>query len=351
MTPSDILSLLKNLSTEEQAKLIETHISWVILTHEFAYKFKKPMRYSFLNYSRLQRRKFYCEREVELNSRFSDIYLDIVPVYREKNSVQLGKGSQLIDYGVKMLKLDGDFQMNRMIKKNRVTTQQMSKLARKIAEFHQNAEVIRGGFSSRDLSQKFNDIRVIKPFLHKEVGLLAEERINEAILESNHFIDRKIALFKNRVKGGFVKDLHGDLHSKNIFLYKDPILFDCIEFNDAFRKLDILDELAFLCMDLEAREREDLSVSFLKAYLEISPVIRNYDEDLLFTYYKCYRANVRAKVNALRAKQTKDTSERTFFLKEVSKYLSLMSKYKNQFSRNTSIDTSQVLTEQNHPSV
>lgn len=337
MTSTEIKALVKSLSVEEEAQLIETHISWVILTHEFAYKFKKPIRYSFLNYGKLIHRKYYCEREVELNNRFSEIYLDVVPVYRKNNTVQL-KGGEIIDYGVKMLKMNADFQMDRMLKRGLVKSKQMKKLAHKIANFHRDAKIIRKPFSPRDLSSKFDDIKIVKDFLYQEIGMHAVQLVNDAILDNNHFISSNIHLFENRVKYGFVRDLHGDLHAKNIFLYKKPILFDCIEFNDSFREIDILNEIAFLCMDLEASGNYELCKTFVKEYLGIFPVMSNPGEEKLFTYYKCYRANVRAKVNALRAKQAKDQQTKKALLQEVQKYLNLMTRYLDQFNGSSSIE-------------
>ncbi|MEP1096597.1 MAG: hypothetical protein ABJG78_15885 [Cyclobacteriaceae bacterium] len=338
MTATEIQSLVQSLSKEEKAELIETHISWIILTSEFAYKFKKPMRYSFLNYSKPMKRKFYCQQELELNSRYSNIYLDVVIVYRNGDSVQLAKGDEVIDFGVKMLRMNPEFQMDRMIEKDLVTTKHVAKLARKIAGFHQKAEVVKTPFCPREASFKFEDIRTVKSFLYRELGLKADRQINEAILESKHFINSHVHLFENRIKYGFVRDLHGDLHSKNIFLYKDPIVFDCIEFNDDFRQIDVLNEIAFTCMDLEAFGREDLNAQFIATYLEAFPVMSSHEEEQLFSYYKCYRANVRAKVNALRAKQASNEKEKHRLLEEVTKYLNLMTAYKDQFGGSYSLE-------------
>lgn len=348
MTPTEIQSLVQSLSTDEKVELIQTHISWVILTPEFAYKFKKPIRYSFLNYSKPMKRKFFCQRELELNSRYSNIYLDVIIVYRKGDSIQLTKGGEVVDFGVKMMRMNPDFQMDHLLKNNLVTANHIKKLAFKIAGFHKNAEVIRTPFSSRKETFKFEDIGGVKLFLDRELGSKAEQQINEAILESNHFISSNIPLFENRVKYGFIRDLHGDLHSGNIFLYKDPIVFDCIEFNDDFRQIDVLSETAFLSMDLEAFGREDLSDEFMAAYREAFPAMSSDEDEQLFAYYKCYRANVRAKVNALRAKQAGSQKEKQRLLKEVTKYLNLMTKYKNEFSRSYTTETMDTIHDQSH---
>lgn len=132
---------------------------------------------------------------------------------------------------------------------------------------------------------------------------------------------------RERVLNGFCRDVHGDLHSGNIFLYKSPILFDCIDFNDTFREIDILDELAFLCMDLEAHQKSGMAKLFLKAYRTNLECIFNAEDKLLFNYFKCCRANVRAKVSAVGATQAQDDRTYRQSVRAWKKYLRLMKKY------------------------
>ncbi len=132
---------------------------------------------------------------------------------------------------------------------------------------------------------------------------------------------------ERRLKSGFFRDCHGDLHTRNIFLLPEPQPFDCIEFNDDYRQIDTLNEVAFLCMDLDAMGRQDLSEVFIKHYNRLFTVMRNEEERKLFVYYKCYRANVRAKVNSLRARSTEDSIAKTKALAEARKYLFLMEGY------------------------
>ncbi|MBP6680728.1 MAG: hypothetical protein KA166_06020, partial [Saprospiraceae bacterium] len=143
------------------------------------------------------------------------------------------------------------------------------------------------------------------------------------------FLNEHQGLFSRRVDDGWVRDCHGDLHSRNIFLYARPILFDCIEFNDEFRQIDILDELAFFCMDLEAAGFDELSKSFMTFYFAKDQAGFGKEEQMLFTYYKGYRANVRAKVNALRAMQA-EGPVRQQNLADVKKYLDLLDQYMSE---------------------
>jgi hypothetical protein len=151
--------------------------------------------------------------------------------------------------------------------------------------------------------------------------------IDRAIDSSDAFIEKHQGLFTTRLKAGFFRDCHGDLHSRNIFLLPDPQPFDCIEFNDEYRQIDVLNEVAFLCMDLDAFGRTDLADLFLDYYNTLFPTIRREEERRLFIYYKSYRANIRAKVNSLRARSAGNDEGRRLSLVEVAKYLALMDRY------------------------
>lgn len=309
-------------------RLIETHISWVILTKQFVFKIKKKMQYSFLDFSTMYKRKFYCDRELLLNTRISDIYLDVLPIKQEGNSLRVGVGTgEIIDYTVRMKRLQTAKQMNHLLQKDLVSQGQMTVLAEKIAHFHQKADIISTPFNITQAKNEFNDILSVIHWVKINLESEYADLIEKTVKNSNTFLVRNENFIIDRIAKGFWRDGHGDLHSKNIFLYRDPIIFDCIEFNDAFRQIDVLNELAFFCMDLEAFQRADLSKQFMKTYLQIFPCLSGPKEEQLFNYYKCYRANVRAKVNCLRAMQTKDQDEAVKYLSEIRKYLKLMDSY------------------------
>ena len=315
-----------------KGKLVETHISWVILTKQFAFKIKKEMQYSFLNFSSLEKRKFYCHRELFLNSRFSDIYKEVLPIKKEGNHLYIGAGKgKTIEYTVRMKRLQTARQMNLLLAKNRVNKEQIKVLAKKIADFHRGAEIIHTPFNKTEAKNKFNDILNVKDWIKINLGNACVDSIEKGVMSSNAFLDQNEQCIEKRVAEGFCRDGHGDLHSKNIFLYKDPIIFDCIEFNDDFRQMDVLNEVAFFCMDLEAFQRKDLSKIFMETYLALFPCMKSQKEEKLFVYYKCYRSNVRAKVNALRAMQSVDIIEINKCCTEVEKYLKLMDQYREEF--------------------
>jgi aminoglycoside phosphotransferase family enzyme len=132
---------------------------------------------------------------------------------------------------------------------------------------------------------------------------------------------------QQRIDHGLKRDIHGDLHSGNIFLYRKPVLFDCIEFNDEFRQIDVLYEIAFLYMDFERFHHKPLAGAFLKEYTRHFPAFKEREDHLIFTYFKCLRANIRAKVHAMQLNHREYKKRSAFHFSETGKYLSLMNEY------------------------
>ena len=314
-------------------KLVETHISYVLLGSSLAYKFKKEIKYSFLDFSTLQKRKYFCERELVLNNRISTgVYLKVVPVRQQGKDLNIaGTGGKIIDYALKMKRLKDAKQMHLMLDKKRVNKDHIKALAVLIRKFHQQTTVIKNKFNQQHFATRFNDLLSVKDTITSSLGAAQAKIIEKAVRVSDKFLQSHYDLFTQRVEGGFVRDCHGDLHSRNIFLYRKPIIFDCLEFNDEFRQIDILDELAFFCMDLEADGFYTLSKAFTDHYFSKTKKQFGSREQLLFTYYKCYRANVRAKVNALRTLQADDPL-RNKRLEDVKKYLALMNTYLDELA-------------------
>lgn len=331
MTKEQIDNLLSGGKFPEETgkrDLIETHISWVILSDAFVYKIKKPVQYSFLDFSTPELRKYYCDREIELNKRLTkNVYLEVLPVRNEQNFIFIGgKEGTIIDYAVKMNKLDTEKQMDKLLTQHLVTESDIKTLAEKIASFHKNTTIIYEKDLS-DIGEKFNDLGAVKNFIIEQLGSTFGEMITDAITFSDEFMDKNKDLIAHRLREGFCRDCHGDLHSRNIFLLPEPVPFDCIEFNDDFRQIDVLNEVAFLCMDLDAFGHRDLSAMFLKYYNEFFPTMKTGSERNLFIYYESYRANIRAKVNALRARSATTNEEKTKALETSKKYLYLMESY------------------------
>jgi aminoglycoside phosphotransferase family enzyme len=307
--------------------LKETHISWVILTEQYAWKIKKPLQLSFLDFSTLEKRKYYCQREVELNKRLADgMYIKTCPIFKKDGLFSFtGEEKVILDYTVLMKRMDTAREMDRLLENNQVSTQDIEKLAGQIAAFHQKAAIIREPFDLQGLQQKFADIETVQEIIAEHLGRPARQLIIEVIKKSADFLSKHQTLFEDRVSGGFIRDVHGDLHTANIFLTEEPVVFDCIEFNDQLRRIDVLDEVAFLCMDLEAYGHKDLAELFYQQYLQHFPMLPTEESRMLFQYYKYYRANIRAKVSALKIKKSPRHDE------HMARYIRLMEKYLAEF--------------------
>ncbi len=169
MTRGDIHKLLSNgkfPETTVQTVLVETHISWVILCDQFVYKIKKPIMYSFLDFSTLEKRRFFCERELELNRRFSkNIYLEVLPIYERDGYYEIGgQAGEAMDYTLKMRKLDSERQMDVLLSKNKVNESDITILAERIAEFHKNTKSIHEK-NELYIREKFNNLDLLKEFI------------------------------------------------------------------------------------------------------------------------------------------------------------------------------------------
>lgn len=333
-------------------QLVETHISWVILSGDHVYKIKKPLRLHFLDFSTLELRKSYCEKEVMLNRRLmEDIYLGVLPVISRSGEIFVGQpgdspgrndrevrnkkgdagrqGEVVIDYAVHMQRMDDGRRMDKLLRTGQVTQRDMEMLAGKMAAFHKTAGVIHKK-DLRDIPDKFADLVSENSYLCEHMAMFDPQLISRAIALSTRFCEKHEKRVRERTEAGYVRDCHGDLHAGNIFLLETPQPFDCIEFNDDLRQIDVLNEIAFLCMDLEAFERKDLSERFLTSYLTHFSVLKKEEDEQLFIYYKSYRANVRAKINSLRARSARTGTERVAALTEAGKYLVLMNGYLQQ---------------------
>lgn len=331
MNEKEILSLAKNgLYKGEplEGELEETHISWVILTEKHAFKLKKPIKLSFLDFSTLKLRKTYCEKELMLNSRFTDIYEAVVPVYHSGSSWSFGEGQgEVVDYVVQMKRMSTFSRMDKMLRQNKVDMDNIKALAIQVAGFHKNTDIIRQPFELSTAMTLFNDIKTSKDLVKKKVGASHAETIKEAIKWSDSFLKQHTDRFQQRIDQGMLRDVHGDLHSGNVFLYNKPVIFDCIEFNDKYRQIDVLYEVAFMCMDLEAFQHPELAKVFLNTYSNNFPCFEVEEDQAIFNYFKCLRANVRAKVHALSIRQGQEDQEVQKHIDEVKKYINLMETY------------------------
>lgn len=280
----------------KKVKCIQTHISWVFLTGKYVYKVKKPVDFSFLDFSTLKKRKFYCQKELELNRRLSpEIYLKVLPITKMDEEMKVGGKGKIVDWALKMRQLPQKKIMQNLLKRDGVTKKTLKKLAKIIAKFHQKAEENKKYGSSQII--KFNwieNFKQTKEFIGKIISKNDFNYIEKKILD---FIEDNRISFQKRVKENKIRWCHGDFHSGNIFITDKIYIFDCIEFNKRFACQDVVSDVAFLAMDLEFHKKKCASDIFLKNYLKYTG---DFEMLNLLDFYKCYRAFVRGKVVSFR---------------------------------------------------
>jgi hypothetical protein len=284
-------------------RVIETHISYVLLTGEFAYKIKKAVDLGFLDFTTLEKRRLFCDEELRLNSRFArDLYLEVVPICGTPGSPRVAGDGDPIEFAVKMREFPQQALAERVLARGELTSLHIDALAECVADFHARAQPARDNdpYGAPEAiwaatAQNFAQIRNLQP----RASCLPVVDQLEAWSREEH--SRRREAFIGRRREGWVRECHGDLHLGNIVLLDGrPRLFDCIEFNPELRWLDVMNEAAFLVMDLRASARPDLAARFLNAYLEATG---DYGGLSVLRYYLVYRAMVRAKIGLMRARQ------------------------------------------------
>lgn len=284
-------------------ELVETHISWVFLTGRFAYKVKKPVNFGFLDFSTLARRLHFCHEELRLNNRLAgEIYIEVVPICGSPERAKVEASGEAFEYAVKMHQFDQSQLLSRQLEEGRLAEWQVDRLAAQTAELH--AGVARS--SSKDPhgtptlvhSPSLENFEQISPLLSSPQRL---ERLQTLGHWTEAEFIRLRACFVRRKENGYVRECHGDLHLGNVTQKGEEILlFDGIEFNDNFRWIDVMSEIAFLFTDLEHRGRPDFAWRYLNRYLELTGDFEGLD---LFRYYRLYRIMVRTKIDCLRLQQ------------------------------------------------
>jgi aminoglycoside phosphotransferase family enzyme len=281
----------------QKVELVQTQMSFLFLTGDYAYKVKKPVDLGYLDYTTLEKRRFFCHQELELNRRLCpDAYLEVVPVVSRHGQIYLGGEGDAIEYAVKMKQLPADRMMDKLLPRNLVTVDMVARVAEKLAAFHHNA-VTSPEISAYGKPEAIK-INTDENFTQTEKYInisIPSNRYRHIKAYTDNFLKSNKSLFQKRVEGGRIRDCHGDLHAAHVCLADGIYIYDCIEFNDRFRYGDVASEVAFLAMDLDRFRHADLSQAFVDAYVRLSR-----DEDLpqLLNFYKCYRAYVRGKVSS-----------------------------------------------------
>ncbi len=299
MTPEEIQRLVCSLSETETCELKETTLSWVLLTPSHVYKIKKPHQLSYVDMREMVVRKAMCKQELDLNRRTApDIYLGVKPIYQRGACFSFKGPGDIRDYAVYMRRLDNRFQADLMVGQADHTplTSQLESLGHTLTCFHQTAQQVHPPDPVGRQQADFNNILSLLGDYPQWLTQTQVNLIQQAVEMSDYFLSLNQESIKRRGQEGWIRDVHGDLHLGNIFLTEPPTLFDCLELDAGLRQIDILNELAFPVMDLEAHGRRDLAEILVTSYLESWPIVLSPFEQQLLAYFKLYRANVRAKV-------------------------------------------------------
>lgn len=313
----------------------ETHISKVFLTGAHAYKVKKAVNLGFLDFTTLEKRRYFCRQEVTLNRRLShNVYLDVLPITLEHGRYRLAGPGTCVEYAVRMNQLPEGRSMIRLLQAGNLDEASLEALAELLAGFYAGAGT--GGRINEVGSWETVRANCEENFSQTEefAGSILEERVYLIVRSATRaFLRRRRDLFERRIEKGMIRDCHGDLRAGHVYFTDTVQVIDCIEFNERFRYGDIASDLAFLAMDLDYEGFADIARGLLETYVR-----RTMDLDLfvLLDFYKCYRAFVRAKVNCLRLQDVSiNKQEADLLLARADEYMKLSYRYAVQFSRPT----------------
>lgn len=279
----------------------ETHVSRLYFVGDLVYKMKKPVDFGFLNFTSLDRRRFYCQEEVRLNQRLCpEIYLGIREIRQDGKKLRINGRGKIVDYAVVMKRLPEEQLLSHLLALNDPSLpEKMVLLAHRIADFHEKQEAFTSvtGSHLEVIRENWREnFSQTAPFIRQTILPRAYEILQCHVKD---FLREKESLLLRREKEGFVRDGHGDLHCQHICFTESICIYDCIEFNSRFRIADVLADLAFLLMDLEFRHRPDLAEILLKEYFGGNEQPEEITS--LLNFYKIYRAWVRGKVESFLA--------------------------------------------------
>ena len=315
----ELISLLSKNTHAYQHKVSriavqETHISWVILTGQFAYKIKKELKFGeILDFSTLSLRKKFCQKEVEINRVLcGDMYRAVVKIVKQKKRgqneegcirvVELKRKGKALDYAVKMLEIPQKFRMDNLLEKGKISSDTIDRLTSILVQFHSSTPTNRR-------IKNFGRPEFMKRKVKENFATLSKLTSINSKFESSLelFIITKRNLFLERIRDEKIRDIHGDLYLKNIFIMPDDkfYLYDRMEFNDSLRYADVAEDIAHLAMDLDFHGRGDLRKRLISDYMLQGKDTRL--QDIVY-FFMCYKACVRLKVSLFRAKGLEKTN-------------------------------------------
>jgi uncharacterized protein len=291
-----------------EVRAIQTHISWVFIASPFVVKVKKPVNLGFLDFSTLEKRHYFCRREIELNRRLCpEIYLDAVAIYKSTSGFSFNGEGEIVEYAVKMKELPDGWFLGELVEKNLVGEKEINRVISTLHRFYQSEtptpEIEQWGTPEKLKISTDENFAQVEPFIGKTISRSAFDAIRHF---TNRFYVGNGNLFRERIQQRRILDCHGDLRLDHVHLTPEATtIFDCIEFNDRFRFIDIANDLAFLAMDFDFKGRSDLGNLLLRN------AARKLDDAGMLkvaNFYKCYRAFVRGKVETIQATEKEATN-------------------------------------------
>lgn len=282
----------------EPIELIQTHVSYVLLSGDYAYKLKKPVNFGFLDFSTLEKRQHFCAEELRLNQRGApELYMEVLPITQVENQFQLGGMGQPVEYALKMHSFPQEALFITMFELGLLDETSMEELGCVVAQYHAKAQ-------TNDYIRTFGEVPQVRAAINENYeqtkkyigGPQSQVQFEETKQYTDSFFEERSHLFTSRIENNQIRECHGDLHLRNICLWQDKILlFDCIEFNEEFRFVDVMYDVAFTVMDLEARQCPDLGNAFLNTYVEQTG---DWEGLQVLPLYLSRQAYVRAKVSS-----------------------------------------------------
>lgn len=284
-------------------QIIQTHISCVALAGERVYKVKKPVDLGFADFSTLEKRRHFCEEEVRLNRRLcAAIYEGVVPIFRSEKGLTFEERGPVAEYAVRMRRLSEEHFLDRKLARGAIGPADLDRVVEKLAAFYRgqasSAETAEWGRTDRLRVSTDENFAQTEP----HIGVVLSRPAFEAIrYYTNRFYDYQATLINRRRAGGRIIDGHGDLRLEHVHLTPERVcLFDCIEFSERLRAVDVASDAAFLAMDLDFHRRPDLSSVFAA---RIADALSDPELLEMIDFYKCYRAYVRGKVEGMRSRE------------------------------------------------
>jgi len=331
-TQEQLLPLLLNPESyphrPHAVRLVQTHASFVFIAPPFVYKVKKPVNFGFLNFSTLEKRRHFCEREVALNRRLCpEVYLGVVPISTRNGRFVFGEGDQVVEYAVQMRKLADGYFLDQLVERDGVVPGDLNRIAITLKLFyegqHPTEEIEAWGRIDRLRISTDENFRQTREFIGHTISRPAFETIR---FYTKRFFTRHERLFTSRIRERWIRDCHGDLHLEHIHVTPPALhIYDCIEFNDRFRYVDVANDAAFLAMDLDYEGRPDLSRHFVT---QMASALNDHGMLRLMDFYKCYRAYVRGKVESLHSvAQAAPEEERRASAERAQRYFRLALRY------------------------